>query len=501
MMRKPSHRLRFSCAALLWLLWPRAAWGQVTDAPLPPPPPPPPPAFDATDHLLPPALPQADGDKRLADIEEQLRALKASNVALEKEMQELRQKEQERLALPPSPLATSVLGVPVRLTGSLTLRYAYSQNSNLTDSLTAGWTQNGFRARIRLGVDVGDAKRSIVIAGIRLATGESPNPTVSFMPLGSMFQPGSFGLDQAWIAIRPFEDRERISLILGRMPNQQWRGSVGYFRTQLVWDNDINPAGVALKALLLNRGSHDSPIRLENLTAYYQVQETLDNRFVGLTGVTSLFVEQLKLVATRFFTGAVTFYDWENLNNGLSSPGIEASGVSTQTPTNATLLGSSFNQGNINIAYGPQAALGFYAPAFRIINPTVQLDLPIRYPTLGSPDVFLLGDYVHNFSSLSGQEEGVGVTIGTRMGAFDSVSRLHPLNAWVTYRYVEADATIATFADSDLGGGTRYRGFEGGIQYRILENLMPQVSYYDFYGYPLMQNHVQTLYVDLMGDF
>jgi hypothetical protein len=442
-------------------------------------------------------------ERRIVEIEEQLRSLRTANDDLKQQLDAVQRAQREvPLPAPPPPgLSTTVLGVQIRLTGSLAFRYAYSMSSNLTNTLTAGWTQNGFRTRARLGVELGDAKGSVFIGGIRLATGESPNPTVSFMPFGSMFQAGFFGLDQAWLAIRPLKNRRRLSIIVGRMPNQQWRGSVGTFKSELVWDDDINPAGVAVKALLVDRGTAESPIRLENLAGYYQIQETLDNRFVGLTGVTSLFVDQLKLVATKFATAAVTFYDWENLNNGLSSPGIDPNGVSTQTPTNATLLGPSFNQGNVLVAYGPQAAYGFYANAFRILNPTVELELPMDCPRLGSPEVYVLADYAHNFSTLRGSADAVGVTLGTRLGDYPSESRPNPLNAWVTYRYVDQDATIATFADSDLGGGTGYHGFETGITYRILRNLMPQVSYFNFWGFPLMENHVQTVYLDIVGDF
>jgi len=482
---------------------------------------PPPPEAAATLPSTPPpgaaVPPAAIVDKRLDEIEEQLRALRYSNAELQRQLDAARQQHDAAMTPPaPSPstppswmqgqslpasLATTVLGVQVKLTGSLTLRYAYSMNSNITDTLTAGWTMNGLRSRARLGVEFGDPKTSMLIGGIRLATGENPNPTVSVMPLGSMFQAGSFGLDQAWIAIRPFKNRERLSIILGRMPNPQWRGSVGTFRSEMIWDNDINPAGVAIKALVVDAGTHDLPIKVDNVLAYYQVQETLDNRFVGLTGVTYLLMDQLKVVATKYVTAAVTFYDWERLNNGLSSPGIDPTGVSTQAPTNATLIGPSFNPGNGQYAYGPQQAYGFYADSFRILNPTVELDLPIVYPKLGSPEIYLLADYAHNFSTVKGAADGVGVTVGARVGDYADDSRLNPLNAWFTYRYVDPDATISAFADSDLGAGTDYRGFGTGVNYRITRNLVPQVSYFNFWGFPLMENHVQTLYLDVMGDF
>jgi hypothetical protein len=75
------------------------------------------------------------------------------------------------------------------------------------------------------------------------------------------------------------------------------------------------------------------------------------------------------------------------------------------------------------------------------------------------------------------------------------------MNVWVTYRYVQSDAALATFTDSDLGAGTGYQGFALGANYRIFKNLMASTQYFDFMGYPLMENHVQRMFLDLMGDF
>ena len=70
-------------------------------------------------------------------------------------------------------------------------------------------------------------KTAMVVGGVRFSTNENPNPTIPFVFLGDSFRSAAFGLDQAWIAIRPLEDRSRISLTLGRMPNQTWRGTAG----------------------------------------------------------------------------------------------------------------------------------------------------------------------------------------------------------------------------------------------------------------------------------
>lgn len=444
-------------------------------------------------------------------MEQRLKALAESNEELRRQVDGIRQQESARMqaeaaaaaaaanAPKPVPGATTVLGLPLRFSGALTLRYDYWHVSDLTDTLTKNTINNGLRQRIRFGVELADPKTSMVIGGIRLSSGEVQNPGVPFIALGDTFRASSFNFDQAWIAIRPLDDRSRVSLILGRMPNQTWRGTAGTLRTEMIWDDDINPAGAALKVKILDLPGVQN-LSIENLVAYYQVQETQDLRFVGLTGRTGLFEEQLK-VASHFVTGAIAFYDWENLNNGLSSPGIDVGAVSVQQPTNALLLAPGLSNGNSRYAYGPAAAMGLANDSFRILNPTLQVHVPFTSVKLGMPDAYVLGDYAYNFNAHSNHRFGAGITLGARLGDYEPSSVLNPLNAWVTYRHVKSDATVAAFADSDLGNGTDYKGVEAGVSYRVIKHLMPAISYFDYYGFPLMTNHAQRLFLDVTGEF
>lgn len=448
-------------------------------------------------------------------MEQKLRVLEQSNDEMKRQMETLRQQQEAAAARaqlipptpepppppppPPAPGATTVLGVPVKFGGALTLRYDYWHNSDLTDTLTANWVNNQFMQRIRFGVEFADPKHAPVIGGLRLSSGETANPTIPFIPIGDSFRASAFSMDQAWIALRPFEDRSRVSLILGRMPNPTWRGTAGSLRTEMVWDDDVNPAGIALKATIL-----DLPdvlnLKVENLIAYYQVQVQQDQRFVGLTGITSLFQDQLK-IATKYATGALAFYDWENLNNGLSSPGLGVGGVSVQTPTDAFLLRPGLNNGNGRFAYGPMAAGGFVKDHFRILNPTVQAHIPIESAKLGNPEAYAIFDYAYNFNAKKDHRDGESISVGARLGDYEASSIMNPLNVWFTYRHVASDAAVAALADSDLGGGTDYKGAEVGASYRITKHLMPAVSYFDYYGFPLMQNHAQRLFLDVTGEF
>lgn len=429
---------------------------------------------------------------------------------------------------PPPGVALSLLGVPVRVFGNMTLRYDHSTNSNLTDTLTDGITANWFLLRVRFGAEFGDTQP--VIGGLRISSGESPNPTVPFVILSDAYRPASFGLDQAWAAVRPFANRERLQLVIGRMKNPFWRGSVGTHRTQLLWDDDVNPAGAAVSGQFYK----NEAFAVEGVASYMQIQSLLDNRFVGLTGVVSGTGEQLRFLS-KYFDAAAAYYQWWNLDTGLSVPTAQyAQGyTSPQTPSSAFLLGPGLQQTNTVVNYGPAGgtATGYLDPTYRILNVTVEGKLPIKSALLGDPDAFVLADYAHNFldeRDLAGgnlaapnaavcasctpvatngskhaarRTDGIGVSLGARLGDKTYARALHPLNVWVTYRYVQSDAALATFTDSDLGAGTGYRGFGLGSNYRVFKNLVASVQYLDFMGYPLMENHVQRLFLDLMGDF
>jgi hypothetical protein len=437
----------------------------------------------------------------------------------------------------PAPgVALSLLGVPVRIFGNATLRYDYSVNSNLTDTLSNGIQANWFLLRVRFGAEFGD--KGPVLGGIRLSSGETPNPTVPFVALADAFRPAAFGVDQAWAGVRPFNDRDRLQLTVGRMKNPFWRGSIGTVRTQMLWDDDVNPAGAALTVQFYRSPVNETrfPFKVENAFAYTQIQSLLDTRFVGLTGVVSGFADQLRFLS-KYVDGALSYYEWINLNTGLSVPTAQpASGyVSAQNPTSAFLLLPGLQQTNTVVNYGPGGGLatGFLDPTYKILNPTLQVHVPFMNDAMGDPDAYVLVDYAHNFLpghvvnpqgnlptptrqtcasctasmtpnnefSNSDRSNGVGVTLGTRFGDKAYKHALHPINVWVTYRYVQSDAALATFADSDLGAGTGYNGWALGTNYRIFENLMASVQYFDFMGYPLMENHVQRLFLDLMGDF
>ena len=71
----------------------------------------------------------------------------------------------------------------------------------------------------------------------------------------------------------------------------------------------------------------------------------------------------------------------------------------------------------------------------------------------------------------------------------------------ITYRDVDNDATLGTFADSDLCAGTGCKGFEFGANYRFHPNFLFQIVHVNFDGFPDKDNDVKRTFFDLVANF
>lgn len=386
----------------------------------------------------------------------------------------------------------------VIINGSVTLRYDWSRNENQTDLLQDGIVWNTLRSRIRLGITYDDD--GVVTVGMRLTTGLNPNPAAPFVTAGDLFREKSVGFDHAFGSIRPFKDRDRLSLSFGSIPNPFWRGDRGTVRDQLIWDDDISPEGLALHVTFYKGGPEKHQIKLENSLAYFSLEFTQPFRFIGLTGTTFMVADQLHFKWEPYIGAAISYYDISNLNNGLRSPQFSGGSAFVVEGENSVLFRPGLQQTNNRVAYGP-GAQGFVVDQFRIGSAQLQLDLPSfgRLKRLGEPEIFVFGNFTHNFA-VNRDSNGWGITLGIRAGSWEK-GALNPLNIWAVYRDVDADATLGTLADSDLGGGTSFRGVNVGANFRITHNLLAQLSYWDYKGFPLKDFRWQHVYVDVVADF
>jgi hypothetical protein len=445
--------------------------------------------------------------RRLRELEESQDALRRdlslAQTALAAQADELRRVQAAPPKPPPAPPPPAKppvsAALPIKIGASVTLRYDRSTTEDQTDLYLDDDTFiHGLRTRVRLSAEYSDPD-SPLLGGLRLSTGENPNPTVPFVGLSDAFRSRPFGLDQAYFGLRPFANRDLVTATFGKMPNPFFRGRRGPFRSEIVWDDDVNPEGIALRIQLFRNGRGDSAISVDDVGGYFILGDIPTTRFTGIAGPVYLWADQLK-VEVPYLAAAVAYYAYENLNSGLSSPSNVVGQAASLTPaTNSFLLRTGLQTTNNRLNYGPGAD-GFIVDHFRIFQATAQAHLPLQViPQGGDQEVFLIGDFVHN-GAVRRDHNGYSATLGLRAGGYDNAA-FNPANLWLTYRDVQADATLATVADSDLGGGTDYKGFELAGNYRFLKNLMAQFSYFTFEGYPRQDNRIQRFFLDLTWDY
>lgn len=425
----------------------------------------------------------------LIDAQQRLKEQQAQS---EKALIELRERVRaatEGRPAPPLPTAPPRAAV----SGDLSARFdATDVRTRDTGAVPEG-TEGTFRQRVRLNFNTPISHRSE--AGLQITTGLGQSPTVPYVVMGDAFRGKEFRLGRAYYTLHfgdPTDSREPV-LHIGKMPNPFWRAEAGPaygYASEIVWDNDVSPEGIAVRVPLTGKGSK---IGVTNTLAGFLINWVAPRRFVGLTTDTWQLENQLKVDAGQF-KGAISYLFFEHLNSGLHAPTfIPGFGVDPTPPTSAFLLRPPLQTTNGQYGYGPNA-FGFGNDQFHIVNLTGQY---LHKNGRGrGVHPFLVGEYVRNFS-VPVERVGWGVTAGATKGGATPGG----WTGWLTYRFVGADATLATFADSDLGGGTDYKGFQFGAVYRLRENLFGRLLYNDYAGSPRKDNKIRRLFVDLIRPF
>lgn len=387
-------------------------------------------------------------------------------------------------------------GFPLKFSASLTVRQDFTDVNDQNDLLIGDDRIDGLRSRIRFGIDSARPD-SIVGGGIRFSTGETPNPASPFIRFGDALRPSSFNVDRYYLTVKPLKNRERLVFTAGKMPLSLYRPGAGTWRSELIWDDDVSPAGASLHALLHKGGSAERPVRVENDAVYFVFEDITNARFTGFTGTSYMAGDQLKLVAPHLELAGGYFY-YTNLNVGLRAPNFTpGSGAFLLPGTSSLLRGTGLQRTNNAVNYGPGAD-GFVKDDFKIWNAAGTVRFNPIGDRFGKLEVFVAGDYTHN-SSVRIDKDGYSVTLGLTGGGWSG--GLHPYTFHGTWRDVDADAVLATFADSDLGAGTSYKGFEVGGNYRVARNLLALFQYFNFDGFPRKDEKVHRLFLDLIWDF
>lgn len=369
------------------------------------------------------------------------------------------------------------------------------------------------RVRARLGID-GKATNNIK-AGLRVSTGNTDDPVSTNQTMGDSFTKSGVVLDRSYLQYdgTNTDNYPYLTLWGGRMPNP-------WLSTDLVWDDDLSFEGAA-GTYRMNLAGSDSLMDMDerNRTLFVtlggffldEVELSADDKwlFGGQLGGEWLFDDQ------STFKMGLAYYDYRNVAGRRNS--LDSTLLDYTAPAFVQKGNSLFEISNDTGAFGRRFGL---APDFGLVNLTANYDLakfaPIHY--------MLSADYVRNvgydaedirsrlqggamfvdsslFTADPSDEQNEGYQIKLTVGWPSTLVRRN-WQAFLAYRYLERDAVLDAFTDSDFHlGGTNAKGWLLGGSYGLTENTYLTARYMsgdEIDGPPL---GIDVLQLDLNAKF
>jgi hypothetical protein len=386
-------------------------------------------------------------------------------------------------------------------------------------------TQDRQRLRERFRLGIGAQIDDEWAAGVRLATGNLPNPVSTNQTLGNSLSNDTFNLDRAFVRYQP---TPWLTAWLGRFPDP-------WFATDLVWDEDVNFDGVAVQV---------SPQITEELRPTLTIGAfPIANTPFNFPDNTSekhssrdvwLYAAQASAdwrPATDYEARiGLAYYYFNNIDGVLSS---QCTVLSSADPCDTDFTRPGFiQQGNTLFALRNLVnATGVSNPPlfqyYGLASKFHELNLTARLDYAGGDPLHLILDldFVKNLgfdrAAIAGRNpvnnQGQSLDGGKTPGPWDGgdsgyLARLtigHPTlrNRWdwnfnVGYKYLESDAVVDAFTDSDFHlGGTNAKGYFVGAGLGIAKDVdlsARWLSAKEVTGSPYT---VDVIQVDLNGRF
>ena len=359
--------------------------------------------------------------------------------------------------------------------------------TSLPPLLNVDQDRQRFRLRVRLAAEaqLGDG----FTAGLRIATGESSSPVTTNQTLGA--SGGNFSKYQIWL------DRGFLKYEYGALPNKSLTIMAGrfdnpFFSSEIVWDDDLGFDGFALAA----KYEVAKGVTPFGTIGAFPVFNTDFNFASNQTAKFKsddkwLYAAQVGLdwkISKDFnLKIGVSYYYFENVEGELSDPftpltASDAGNTDTRRPSFAqkgnTYMALRDIVPNANNNFGTTQQFQYFglATPFRELAVTWRLDYNRWEPF----QLSLAGEYVKNLAfdkhkidtiavnnrgpdsddNLSGFSGGDSAWLVGLKAGHAVLDKAWNWQVGLNYRYVESDAVIDGFTDSDFGsGGTNLKGY------------------------------------------
>lgn len=342
------------------------------------------------------------------------------------------------------------------------------------------------RLRARVGTDItlGDGFN----AGVRIATGESNSPTSpnqTFGASGGNFSKYSLWLDRAFISYDAGPgDGEELTFLGGRFDNP-------FMSTEIMWDDDLGFDGLALRGKVRMTDEVSTffsggyfPVYNTDFNFASNQTAKFESTDKWLSG--AQFGIEWKIATDLTAKVSVAYYDYSNIQGQLSEKYIP---VTDKDAGSTDSLRPSFAQrGNTYIPlrnidnstatndFGNKYQYQYYglASKFRNLTGNARIDYdgfddisssPVRISLVGEVikntafDVNKI-NAINNFGDNNNYEGGDEAWNLAFIVGNPALESFGDWQASLGYRYVESDAVVDAFTDSDFGGGgTNVKGF------------------------------------------
>ncbi len=323
-------------------------------------------------------------------------------------------------------------------------------------------TEDRQRMRVRARLGLLAKVTDYVSAGFRITTGDTSDPVSTNQTLGTTSNKYSMVLDRAYAKVKPWD---WLNVSGGRIPNP-------FFSTDLVWDDDVNFEGVAAT---FKPWPHESmtakPFFTVGAFPLKEVESSSTNKakdkwlFAAQAGVDWRSGAYSRL---RF---GLSYYDYRN------TKAVQDEAVDGLYDYTDSVLASR-QKGNTVFEVSPVDKAGLYGLAadYRLVNLTAMADFDYFDPL----HVILSGDVVKNVGYDKAQVESILATSydARTLGWAAKVTLGKPnvtlpgdWQVFLGYRYLERDAVLDAFTDSDFRlGGTNSKGYYLGGLYGLDRN-------------------------------
>jgi hypothetical protein len=327
------------------------------------------------------------------------------------------------------------------------------------------------RARLGFGAQLGGAWK----ADIRLASGNARSPVSTNQTLGNYGGRWTVNLDRAAVLWNPrsASNRQELDLRFGRFANPFVSSS------ELVWDSDMTFEGFSATYGfdLFDRDADRVERGLFVTLGAFPLQEdelTSDDKWLlgGQLGVEWPFRSSSKL---RFTAG---YFDFRKVTGERN-----AFGSTLRDVTAPRFLQKGNTLFDIRNDANPATNLFALAGGYRLANANLLLDVA----AFGPLHVMIGGDYVRNIGwdsddvfALTGQRIDArvqGYDAGITFG-WPSIADRWQWRGSIAYRYLQRDAVLDAFTDSDFHlGGTDAKGFQVGFDLGLARNAWLRLRY------------------------